>query len=257
MAIWFTYNFAMEPLIGHAKKMGESMGFLEPFLGICNSELLFSIIPVIFLCMIGDFPMEDGNTDFFLPRVGRYRWLFGQMVFQAEAVLTYLVSMFLATQVLCGEYLSYTGEWSSVVTKYYMAYPEEQMDMASRLLTDRLYNNFTPQMACLHTFCLFFCYLTLLGMIKMCFFLWNNKLLGLVASGSVIAVGGALAHVSTGAKWLFPTANALEWMHCDRVLGIREVTMGQSYLYFLILIGVLTIICVCRIDAYAFTDKQK
>lgn len=76
----FIYSFAIEPLKSNAELMGEPLNILEPFIAIANSGAILLIIPLIFLTLIADFPKIDTNTVFYIMRVGRLNWLFGQLL---------------------------------------------------------------------------------------------------------------------------------------------------------------------------------
>lgn len=76
----FIYSFAIEPLKSNAKLMGEPLNILEPFIAIANSGAILLIIPLVFLTLIADFPKIDTNTVFYIMRVGRLNWLFGQLL---------------------------------------------------------------------------------------------------------------------------------------------------------------------------------
>lgn len=86
----FIYSFAIEPLKSNAKLMGEPLNILEPFIAIANSGAILLIIPLVFLTLIADFPKIDTNTVFYIMRVGRLNWLFGQLLKLIFMALSYL-----------------------------------------------------------------------------------------------------------------------------------------------------------------------
>lgn len=91
----FIYSFAIEPLKSNAKLMGEPLNILEPFIAIANSGAILLIIPLVFLTLIADFPKIDTNTVFYIMRVGRLNWLFGQLLKLIFMALSYLAVIFL------------------------------------------------------------------------------------------------------------------------------------------------------------------
>ena len=91
----FIYSFAIEPLKSNAELMGEPLNILEPFIAIANSGAILLIIPLVFLTLIADFPKIDTNTVFYIMRVGRLNWLFGQLLKLIFMALSYLAVIFL------------------------------------------------------------------------------------------------------------------------------------------------------------------
>lgn len=79
--IIFIYQFALQPLLNHAALMQSPLNVLEPFIAIENSNLIMIMVPVMYLVLMSDFPKSDGSSLFFVLRVGKLNWLFGQVVF--------------------------------------------------------------------------------------------------------------------------------------------------------------------------------
>ncbi|MDE6232100.1 MAG: hypothetical protein K2M60_01955, partial [Lachnospiraceae bacterium] len=68
-----------------------------------------------------------------------------------------------------------------------------------------------------------------------------------------IGVGSSLCGMGNSIQWAFPAAHSLAWLHFDYVLKIQSVNIGYSYLYFIILFIVLSVISVTAIRRYDFS----
>ena len=86
----FLYQSAVDPLLQMAAQMQAPLHWLEPFVGGDKLALLMLFLPLVFLMLLGDFPRTDGCALFMLYRVGRLRWLQGQLLFALLAMLSFL-----------------------------------------------------------------------------------------------------------------------------------------------------------------------
>ena len=93
----FIYSFIIEPLSLHAIKMNSPLNILEPFIATVNSEILMIIVPAVFMALFSDFPRTDGNTLFFLQRIGKLNWILGQILYSLMAIVTYVVAIFMGS----------------------------------------------------------------------------------------------------------------------------------------------------------------
>ena len=172
--LFFIYQFAAQSLVEHAEKLGKPLGIFEIFIAVGNSYQMLFIMPSIFLLLIGDCPKNDGNMFLYVARAGRYHWFLGQVLTGILAAVTFICGVFLACCLMGIGHVENANRWSDVVTKYYMLYPNEAQHYASRFITGRLYNNFTPNEALFYTLTLLFGLLVLLYMIKLVCFLMGN-----------------------------------------------------------------------------------
>ena len=250
--VFFLEGYAIEPLMERAQEMNTDLQSAEPFLAIGNSMLLCYVLPSVFLCLISDFPKINGNTLFFVSRVGRYAWYGGQLIAGILCAFSYLLMILGSCFFLTFSRIRFSNQWSEVITKYYKLHADAREDYVSQFITGRLYNNFLPNEAFFYTFALLLAFLVLLILLKMAGFLWGNSTAGIAVGGAMIAIGGALNVVDTKLKWVFPMAHALEWQHCDEVLNVMEVSIQQSYFYFLIFSLILIILEIWRLEKFNF-----
>ncbi len=208
----FIYSFAIEPLKSNAELMGEPLNILEPFIAIANSGAILLIIPLVFLTLIADFPKIDTNTVFYIMRVGRLNWLFGQLLKLIFMALSYLAVIFLgAVLPMLSDGFWYNG-WSNVATKFASRFPEHSGNFGVQLLPENLYNQLTVFSAAVQSYLLVFAYLMIIGLILLSFSLVKHKTVGFVLCGAVISLGTAFCSIKTTLMWTMPMANSIIWL---------------------------------------------
>ena len=253
----FAYDYVILELIEAADKMGEKLQVLEGFIGISNSQLLLMILPIVFVGLMGDFPRVDGNAMFYIHRVGKGNWLFGQVLFAAMAAGTYLFALLgFSCLMLFGR--CYVGNlWSEITTKYYLFAPNDYMSTVANLTTGRLYNNLPPWNAALHICGLMFLFLLLISMLLLVGFVCKLRIGGIIVSVGILCLGNVLAYMENGIRWIFPTAHAIMEIHFDEIYRKPIMDMRFSYIYFFILILVCVMISYIAIDHYDFSRIQE
>ena len=241
----FIYSFAIEPLKSNAKLMGEPLNILEPFIAIANSGAILLIIPLVFLTLIADFPKIDTNTVFYIMRVGRLNWLFGQLLKLIFMALSYLAVIFLgAVLPMLSDGFWYNG-WSNVATKFVSRFPEHSGNFGVQLLPENLYNQLTVFSAAVQSYLLVFAYLMIIGLILLSFSLVKHKTVGFVLCGAVISLGTAFCSIKTTLMWTMPMANSIIWLHYTKYFREPVMSMSFSVSYLAIFIAVLLLKCIC------------
>lgn len=253
----FAYDFVIQELIDAADKMGVQLQIFEGFIGISNSQLLLMIIPIVFVGLMGDFPRVDGNAMFYIHRVGKTKWLLGQMVFSVMVAITYIALILGFSVVMFWGRCFATNHWSDVTTKYYIFAPEDYMSRVATLTTGRLYNNLPPLDATIHIVVLMLLFLVLISMMLLVGFVGNARSLGIVFTTGILCVGNVLAYMEGGLRWIFPTAHAILEIHFDEIYRTPIMDIRVSYLYYLLLIGVLFMLVYMTIDKYDFSKIQE
>ncbi len=253
----FAYDYVIKELITGADKMGEGLQIFEGFIGISNSQLLLMIIPIVFVGLMGDFPRVDGNAMFYIHRVGKSNWLFGQIVFAMMAAATYLVALVgFSTATLLGR--CYLGNsWSDVTTRYYIFAPNDYESLVAKLTTGRLYNNMTVYEALGNILGLMFLFMVLITMMLLVGFVYKAHTVGIVVAVGILCAGNVLAYMENGISWIFPTAHAVLELHHDPIYRQPVVDIRLSYIYYIVLIVVLFVVAYMGIDKYDFTKIQE
>lgn len=255
----FSYNYIIELMINAADKMDSYIMILEPFIAMTNSKLLVMIVPALFMLLISDFPKTDGNTMFYVQRVGKFNWMFGQILFAVYAAISYLAAIFSVLSILIAPKAYAKNSWSTVITSYGKEFDTESESRIASLIGGQLYNNLTPVNAFLLTFLLMFMYLMALSLMLMLSFSAGKRIIGILISYVIIGVGSSLCGMNSKLQWFFPSAHAISWLHFDEVLNIQKFRLTYSYLYFVVWIVVLFIISCLSVKRYDFakvTDME-
>ena len=249
----FIYDYVVEELLKGAERMDGYIMLVEPFVAVTNSELLVMVIPVAFLVLMSDFPKTDGNTLFYIQRVGKINWLWGQLLFGVMAAVTYLLSIIGVSFVMIANRGFLKNYWSPVVTQYVKTFPNESKAKLPKLINSRLYNNLTPLQAFVLAVTLMLLYLILMEIWLLIGFSKGKRIMGMLVGYTIIAAGSSLVLLGIKWKWLFPTAHAISWLHFDKVLRFRKFGIGYSYLYFIAAILILIIVCLLGVRRYDFS----
>ena len=252
----FIVNYMVDVMVNASNTMGEPLGVFELFIATANSEEMCIIMLAVFFILIGDFPRKDPNALLYVHRLGRLKWLVGQVVVSILIIATYLGTILLFLMAMSGKNPSWANEWSEVVTKYPVLYADEAEFDISKFISGRLYNNFTPYETLGYSFLLLFGLLLMLAMLKIVFFLLNKQTLGVLVVASLLVFSWAFSILDIKIKWLFPLSHAIGWQHCDMVFSTMTVTLEQSVIYF----GVLSILSfigsVFLVDKFDFGNTK-
>ena len=239
----FIQTCAVTPLLERSTKMHSPINIWEPFIAVGNSGVLILILPLVYICLMSDFPSMDGNTLFVMHRVGRFNWFVGQILFAIASFLSYLLAIvaFSVLPVITKGFLA--NGWSLVVTDFDHQFPDEAGGFASQLLPMNLYNQMPPYKAAIYTYLLLAGYMMLLVLLMLLFQVCKKKLVGFFVTGSIIAVGTALCAIKTSFMWLTPMAHSIVWLHFTEYFRSNVVEIWKSALYFGIGIVLLIVLC--------------
>lgn len=255
----FLYQTAVAPLAEMAVEMGEKLNALEPFIAAANSPMLMLVIPLVFLTLISDFPRTDGNSVFFIHRIGRTDWMWGQLLFVLMAMVSYIGIVFLGTTLPALFHSEWGWEWSLVVRQYYLHFPEKSRSFAAQLITARLYNQTEPVWAMLQTYLMQVLYLLLCALILLWFWLKKKKGLGIFAVIFLVGIGTAFSMLEGEWMWAFPMAHTNVWLHYTEVLREPVCPFWCSYLYFavpILLLGLWDVRLVRRYNFLSITEIE-
>lgn len=248
----FFYQTAVSPLMEMAVEMGEKLNVLEPFIAVANSPLLMLLIPLVFITLISDFPRTDGNTVFFIHRIGRTSWMWGQMLFVLMAMGSYIAVIFLGTTLPVLFQSQWGMEWSLTVRQYYLNFPEKSGSFAAQLITARLYNQVQPLPAVLQTYLMQVLYLMLFALILLWFWLQKKKGIGIFAVIFLVGIGTAFSLLEGKLMWIFPMAHTNVWLHYTALLREPLCPFWCSYLYFAVPILLLSLWNIWLVRRYNF-----
>lgn len=235
----FMRTLAVEPLFERAEKMQGALTVFEPFIAIGNSGMLVLLMPCVFLILISDYPIINGNTLLFVQRIGKVNWFLGQILFVIFAVFSYMGTLLIVSIITSNG--KFCLEWSETIRLYASHFPNEYNSFASELIPSNLYNQISLITSLLQTFFLMSAYLFVLVLILYLFKIINIRSAGIFAVYSLIGFGVVTCSVKSPTMWLFPMANTIVWLHYTEIIREPVVPIIQSYMYFLILIFFLLI----------------
>lgn len=250
--IIFIYDLSVFPLSGMAMEMKDKLNIFEPFVAVTNSDLLIIMIPGVFLTLVSDFPKTDGSTLFFLQRTDRINWVLGQVLFIVFAGITFIAVIFAASVLPILDTASFENTWSHTVMDYRTKFPERSLSFGAGLITENLTYQISPLSAAVQSSVLVMLYLIVLSEIMLVFSTLGIKIMGLVTSAGVIAMGGALCAVNTSAKWIFPMSHTIIWLHKTKFFRQPVMELWKSYLYFIVLIVIMLLLSCAFIDSTNF-----
>lgn len=238
-SMFFFYDYATVPLLDVAEKTNSKLNFLEIFIAIGNSGMLLLILPVLFIILISDFPQKDGNTIFFIIRIGKYNWLISQYLQLIYMVVTYVLLLFIGTTIPVIFKNSISLEWSNVIIKYIANSSEKRNSFVYELLPENLSNQHSLVGAFAYTLAFEICFLLIIGLINIIFKIFSKSLGGTYFSSALVIVGTVLCAIGSKLMWIFPTANATLKLHYTQFLREPIVSISYSFLYFIVIIILL------------------
>lgn len=250
--IIFVYQLSVQPLVEMANEMKSTLNFLEPYIAITNSSLLIIIIPGVFLTLVSDFPKTDGSTLLFLQRTDRMNWVLGQTLFIVFAIITFMVIIIVASILPILGISNFDNNWSDTVLNYKEKFPEKAMSFGANLITKNLTYQIPPIMAFVESTTLLMLYLFMLSLIMLVFNTMGIKIMGLVTSAGIIAIGAALCMINTSIKWIMPMAHTVVWLHKTDYFRAQIMEIWKSYAYFGIIILILMLFSCMFIDSTDF-----
>jgi hypothetical protein len=252
--IIFNYVLAVSPLQMRAEQMNKPINVMEPFIAVGNSGVILLILPIVFLILISDFPRNDGNSMFYLYRIGRYNWLCAQLLCLLLMILSYLffIAMGAILPVLINGYIG--DNWSLVVTDYATTFPRSSATY--ELLPENLYYQIgSVWKAAICTYSLLVLYLLLLGLLLCLGELNHAGKIGIVASVFLVAAGAALCSLHSKIMWVLPMSHTVVWLHFTKYFRKPVIELGWSYLYFGVINIALIICSFFSIKRYKFGEE--
>ena len=234
MLIIYAREAVGKVLCEHAVAMGEKLHWLEPYLALNNSVVAILIMPVFFLVLMSDFPVMEGSYLWQIYRTGKVKWIVTQMLFSFFAILTVIAGMFFSSIVSCFGSLTMKGSWSNVVTRYYLAFPEDANSVTAQLIQGDIYNQLEVGEAMLLSVTLTILMLLLYCAILLCGKIYGKKYLPLAICIVLMGLGAALRLMGTKIAFILPPAHALLTGHMHEYLRKPIVPYWVSYLYFVV-----------------------
>lgn len=246
-----------------AYEMNTAMQAFEPFVwtfGDANSVLLISLLLVL---LFADIPFLGAGVPYYLVRMKRSTWAWGQLVYLVLATLIYMVFILIATTLICMQNSFLGNMWSE--TAAILGYSGAGKAVALPALVKTLEMS-RPYQCAMTIFLLMLLYTLVLALLMLFMKLLRGKSAGVVAAFAFSLYGLLLnpqlikqmfnlpdelmykANVAVG--WLSPLNQATYHMHNFGYDLLPR--LWQTYLIFLVLIAGLMVGILRAIRRYNF-----
>lgn len=255
-SLLFIYGYVVLPLADASAETGVRLNFAEVFIALSNSGMVLLILPVIFMVLISDFPHTDKGVLFSVIRTGRIRWAISQLLHLAYMSASFVAGTFVMSVIMTLNCNTFNMQWSYISYAYMDMHPNLGVSFISELLPENLYYQMTLPTAIFRGFVFVFLYLYTIGLIFFVAKICVIRLAGVIASAAVITIGTLLTSIDSPAKWAFPMANSVTWIHYAKYTRKPEYPIEYSYIYYAVVISVLIIISLISSSKYNFLEKS-
>lgn len=223
--------------------------WIFPFLFSQFHTKLIYTLPVILLFCNAPFP--DGNQVFVFTRVGRKKWLCGQILYIVIAAAVYYIFLLiisLASTVLVGEI---SMEWGKTLHTLAVSNVAWRTGCVFVDISNLVVDFFTPLQAILFTFLVSWLCAVFLGLtILFCNTVFRNKVVGTIVSSSFVVLS---VLVENGGYSMLIPYSPVSWNTLDNI-DVGGLTTNPSIEYC---VGVyLILITVLIAGTFAFCRKQ-
>lgn len=242
------------PMKELAADMGQPINAIEPAIAVANSGILLLLMPLVYLVIMADFPRVSGNTYFYLTRIGRLNWIFGQMLFQLISLLTYLVFVVVSTMIQTISFSYMINGWSLVVTT------NDGLNAVNDLLPINIYNQMTPYRAFAESYLLLFLFFILCSSVMLLAALYGRKTLAFWTVMLTVAAGIVFCALKSKWMWVFPVSHSILWIHFQTYYRKYVLSPTVSILGLLLLIVVVYVVIMVssrRMDVDRLRSEQE
>lgn len=219
-------------------EVGYTINIAEPLALIFSKSVYTVVIPIVFIALMTDFPKTNGSI-FYVYRMSRKSWVFGELIFAAASSLTYVLSLILGTLLYCRGKCSLSNEWSSYTTRLYIEYPEKYSKYTSLAVESSVYIQGKPVEVILHSAVLIFLYTLILCLIIMLFKMLSFGDVGVIICTALTLFGLASDSGASPMMWAFPITHTVFGWHFDQFFRKQFFTLTGSYIYLGLLFAVL------------------
>lgn len=251
----FIHSFAVQPMLQHVEKYGEPLNKFEPFLAVCNSGMMALFMPVVFILLMSDFPIMGNNTLLTVLRAGKKNWFWGQLLFVVMCIFSFVAFIFIGCMLMSKGI--FQDNWSNTVALYNSRFPDEAHSFVSKLIPPNLYNQMSLLLALTYTIILLSLYLLMIALILCLMKMLYLRTVGIFTVIAICAFGATTCALQISAQWIFPTSNALIWLHYQELLREPVTPILSSLLYFIIGDTVLLIINLRVVTSLQFRNNEQ
>lgn len=219
-------------------EVGYMINLAEPLALIFSKSIYTVMIPVVYIALMTDFPRTEGSI-FYVYRMSRKSWVFGELMFAVASSLTYVLSLILGTLLYCAGKCQLDNEWSDYTTLLYLEHPDIYSKSTSLAVESSVYMQGKPVEVILHSAVLIFLYTMILSLILMLFKQLSLREAGLLASTALTLFGLATDSGASAVMWAFPITHTVFGWHFDRFFREQHFSLTGSYIFLSALFAAL------------------
>ncbi len=228
----FLYMYSLEIINRYSAEMGEPINIFEPLAIFMSNLYIIPILVLTFAVLMIDFPDISANSTFMLIRSGRTKWYSGQAVFVYIAAASFIGIFFIYTAIFTQQNAFVANLWSNAERLINtLKYQDIRSKNPLSYLDLSIINNYTVAQATVFGVILMTLHLALSSQLQMVLSLKFNKMIGLLANASLLALGMITWWADSPAKWLFPLAHSTVVYHYDELFNKVNFPIWGSVLY--------------------------
>lgn len=254
MAIVLFYEATWSPMLALARDNGYLVNIIEPFILLSNDGSMASLIIIVFIMLMADYPMAASSGYFVVGRSSRRAWLYSNILFSELAALTWQATLVLASVVVCFRNAFFADAWSLFTSRFFISLPDMYFDNQSLFIDASVYAHFKPAAAFLLSLLLQNLSMVFAASVVMLFKLLGRHFLGIVCSIALYALGMMTWALVSPLMWFLPTANSVVGWHYDKFFAGAVFPAWGSALYFIALIAAILLLCRYLVSRYMFNE---
>lgn len=227
-------------MLSLCREAGYVINIAEPLALIFSKSVYTVAIPIVFIALMTDFPKTEGSI-YYVYRMSRKSWIFGELIFAAMSSLTYVLSLIAGTLLFCMGNCTFDNSWSDYTSCMYIEHPEIYSANTHLFINSSVYAQGKPVEVIAHSAALIFLYTLLLSLIIMLFKMLDMGGTGVLAAGAITLLGLASDSGTSPVMWVFPITHTVFGWHFDAFFRQPFCTLEGSYIYLSALICILLI----------------
>lgn len=205
-----------EPLDMAAGVMNEPIGIFETYIAVANNGVGVLLLALSYMLLMSSFPSMDGNSYYYIPRIGRKAWVIGEIIFQICAGVTYSVITFMLTLIQSATNSFLANGWSMIVTDYDRLYSKNEVAVIGKIIPPNLYFQISPYRAFVLSFILMTLFFIVSGMIFIIGCAYGKRQFFFFANIVYMSMGCGMMLIQNEAMWIFTVCHAFLKLHYQR-----------------------------------------
>lgn len=241
--IGFILDSGVNTFVQNARTVGQPLNLFESFI-MCTNHWYFIVLLMMGLVFeFSNLPRLDEHQVLLIYRTGKVNWYIGEVLQICIYSVSYVLIL-LAGTIACSAGYSFTAnQWSLFTVNYRYEYAE-LLSNDYRHIDEQVYRYFYPNQALLHGFALLCLCLITMGMVMLLFSIIKKKIIGILLNVFMIVFVILFDQYRSLIMWISPFCHAMLKMHNTFVFKQLSVPLGWSYLYYFVVMLLLSIVSV-------------